>query len=94
MIGVAIGTLLRSTAAGISLFVSVFFVLPPLLGLLPASIGDHLTPYLPSNAGAAMYDGTARLTSALSPAAGLSLLCAYTAVLVTAAAWRLRTTDA
>src|SRR5262249_3875300 len=34
LIGVALGALLRSTAAGISTFAGVFFVLPPLAGLL------------------------------------------------------------
>jgi hypothetical protein len=93
-IGVAVGALLRNTAAGISLFVSAFFVLPPLTGLLPASVSTHLTQYLPSNAGASMYDGTARITSALSPGAGFGLLCIYSALLVAAAAWRLRRSDA
>jgi ABC-2 type transport system permease protein len=38
MIGVALGALLRNTAAGISTFVGAFFVIPPLAGLLPSSI--------------------------------------------------------
>ena len=48
MIGVALGALLRNTAAGIATFAGVFFVIPPLTGLLPASIRDHLSQYLPS----------------------------------------------
>ena len=58
MIGVALGALLRNTAAGISTFAAVFFVIPPLTGLLPVSISDHLSPYLPSNAGEALWGGT------------------------------------
>ena len=51
MIGVALGALFRNTAAGIATFAGVFFVIPPLTGLLPASISDHLSQYLPSSAG-------------------------------------------
>src|SRR6266705_1860275 len=47
LIGVALGTLFRNTAAGIATFAGVFFVVPPLAGLLPASVSNHLTPYLP-----------------------------------------------
>ena len=94
MIGVALGALLRNTAAGISSFVAAFFVIPPLAGLLPASISNHLTPYLPSNAGAAVYGGAARVHDALAPWTGFSVLCVYAAVLIGAAAWRLRRVDA
>ena len=94
MIGVALGALLRNTAAGISTFVGVFFVIPPLTELLPASVSDHLTQYLPSNAGAALWGGTHGVQSALSPWTGFALLCGYAVILIAAAAWRLRSADA
>jgi hypothetical protein len=96
MIGLALGALLRNTAAGISTFVGVFFVIPPLTGLLPASVSDHLTKYLPSNAGEALWSGThsASATSSLSPWTGFALLCGYAVILIAAAAWRLRSADA
>jgi ABC-2 type transport system permease protein len=94
LIGMSIGSLLRSTAAGISTFVGAFFVVPPLAQLLPSSIGDHLVQYFPSNAGEAMYSGTHGVTNVLSPWAGFGVLCAYAVVLIAAAAWRLRKTDA
>ena len=72
LIGVALGALLRSTAAGIATFAGVFFVLPPLAGLLPASIGDHLTQYLPSNAGSALWGGAQDVPDALSPWTGFA----------------------
>ncbi|MDP9117227.1 MAG: ABC transporter permease [Actinomycetota bacterium] len=93
MIGVALGALFRNTAAGISTFVGVFFVVPPLAGLLPSSIRDHITQYLPSNAGAALFGGGHGVTNALSPWVGFSVLCGYAAVLIGAAAWRLRRVD-
>jgi hypothetical protein len=95
LLGVALGGLLRATAAGISVFAAVFFVLPPLAGLLPASVGDHLTRYLPSYAGSAVWGGAQGVPGgALSPWTGFGLLCGYAAVLTTAAAWRLRRSDA
>jgi ABC-type transport system involved in multi-copper enzyme maturation permease subunit len=94
LIGVSLGALFRNTAAGIATFAGVFFVLPPLAGLLPASISNHLAPYLPSNAGASLWGGSATVHNALSPWTGFGLLCGYAAVLIVAAAWRLRRTDA
>ena len=94
MIGVALGALLRNTAAGIATFAGIFFVIPPLTGLLPASISDHLTQYLPSYAGEAVWGGVRGVTNALSPWTGFALLCAYAVVLIGAAALRLRRVDA
>jgi ABC-type transport system involved in multi-copper enzyme maturation permease subunit len=94
MIGVALGALFRNTAAGIATFAGVFFVIPPLTGLLPASISDHVTQYLPSSAGEAVWGGGRDITNALSPWTGFALLCGYAAVLIAAAAVRLRRVDA
>ncbi|HMD25261.1 MAG TPA: ABC transporter permease subunit [Streptosporangiaceae bacterium] len=94
MIGVALGALFRNTAAGIATFAGVFFVIPPLTGLLPASISDHLSQYLPSNAGEAVWGGARGVTDALSPWTGFALLCGYAVVLIAAAALRLRRVDA
>jgi ABC-2 type transport system permease protein len=94
LIGVALGALFRNTAAGISTFAAVFFVIPPLTSLLPASISNHLAPYLPSNAGEVLWGGTNGVQNALSPWTGFALLCGYAVVLIAAAAWRLRRADA
>jgi ABC-2 type transport system permease protein len=94
MIGVALGALFRNTAAGIATFAGVFFVIPPLTQLLPASVSDHLTQYLPSYAGEAVWGGTRGISDALSPWAGFALLCGYAVVLIAAAAVRLRRVDA
>jgi ABC-2 type transport system permease protein len=94
LIGVTLGALFRNTAAGISAFVGAFFVIPPLADVLPSSISDHLTQYLPSNLGQAMYGEVRGVHDALSPWAGFALLCGYTAVLIAAAAWRLKHADA
>jgi len=94
VIGIALGALLRNTAAGIATFAGVFFVLPPLAGLLPASISDHLVQYLPSNAGGVLYGVNRGIAHPLSAWTGFALLCAYAVVLIGAGAWRLRRSDA
>jgi ABC-type transport system involved in multi-copper enzyme maturation permease subunit len=94
MIGVALGALFRNTAAGISTFAAAFFVIPPLTGLLPASVSNHLSQYLPSNAGEALWGGTQGVQNVLSPWTGFAVLCGYAVILIAAAAWRLRRADA
>src|SRR5262249_4099987 len=94
LIGVALGAVLRNTAAGIATFASVFFVIPLLASLLPASISSHLAQYLPSNAGGVIWGGAAYVQNALSPWTGFAVLCGDAAVLIGAAAWRLRRSDA
>ena len=95
MIGLALGALLRNTAAGISTFVGVFFVLPPLTQLLPASWSSHFVQYLPSNAGSVLYGGEQPgLANALAPWTGFAVLAAYAVVLIALASWRLRRVDA
>jgi ABC-type transport system involved in multi-copper enzyme maturation permease subunit len=54
LIGLALGFLLRSTAAGIAVLVGGVFIGPNLLNLLPESITDVFMKYLPSEAGSAM----------------------------------------
>lgn len=94
MTGMALGGLLRNTAAGISTFVAVFFVLPPLTDLLPSSWSSHFVQYLPSNAGEVLFGGARGLAHPLAPWTGFGLLCAYAVVMIGFAAWRLRRADA
>jgi len=94
MIGMALGGLLRNTAAGISPFAAVFFVIPPLTDLLPSSWSSHFVQYLPSNAGEVLFGGARGLAHPLAPWTGFGLLCAYAVVMIGFAAWRLRRADA
>jgi ABC-2 type transport system permease protein len=94
LICVALGTLSRNTAGGITTFVAVFFVLPPITLLLPSPWRSHFVQYLPSNAGSAMYASAHSLTPALSPWTGFTVLAGYAVVLIGAAAWRLKHADA
>ncbi len=92
LIGMALGGVFRNTAAGISSLVALFFVIPPVLDLLPASWANNIGPYLPSNAGEAFWghpDG-----AHLSALAGLFVLLGWTVAAIAAAAVRLKTRDA
>ena len=90
----ALGALLRNTAAAITTFVAVFFVIPPLTLLLPASLTDHFVQYLPSTIGGVLTDGISTAAHPLAPWTGFAVLCAYAVVLIGIAAWRLRRVDA
>lgn len=94
LIAVALGALLRNTAAGISTFVGVFFVIPPLTLLLPADLSSQFVPYLPSNAGGALYGADNGVDETLSPWTGFAVLCAYAVATIAAAAVWLRRRDA
>ncbi len=94
VIGLALGALLRRTAAGLSVFAAVFFVVPIVAAYLPHSITGFV-PYLPSNAGGALW-GAGKLFGGhqLGPWNGFAVLCGYAVVLTGLAAWRLRHRDA
>ena len=53
-----LGAIIRNTAGGIAAFAAIFFVIPPLLNVLPTSWNNAITPYLPSNAGRAIFSLT------------------------------------
>ncbi|HEX4290638.1 MAG TPA: hypothetical protein VH021_17070, partial [Trebonia sp.] len=54
VIGLALGALLLKTAAGLAAFAAVFFVVPVVVAALPHNI-TGFAPYLPSNAGGALW---------------------------------------
>jgi ABC-2 type transport system permease protein len=93
MLCTAFGTMLRATAGGISAFVVILFVLPPILFLLPTGTANAINPYLPSVAGGTV--GSALLSPhSFSPWGGFALFCAYVIAAILAAAWLLKGRDA
>ena len=91
--GLAVGAIIRNTAAGLSTIAAIFFVLPLLLRIALPESDQGFLRFMPSNAGGALWDAALSPTS-LSPWTGFALLCGYTAALVAVAAWRLRQGDA
>jgi ABC-2 type transport system permease protein len=82
---VGLGTILRNTAGGIAMFAAIFFVIPPLMNVLPTSWNDAITPYLPGNAGRAIISITHDAHS-LAPWTGFALFCGYAAITLVVAA--------
>jgi hypothetical protein len=93
-LAVGIGTLVRSTAGGIALFVLLLFVLPGITSILPSSMADAISPYLPLNAGVAVATSTFDSPHHLAPWTGFALLCGYALVTIAAAAVGLVRRDA
>jgi ABC-type transport system involved in multi-copper enzyme maturation permease subunit len=93
LFGLGLGAIIRSTAGGIAALAAIVFVLPPIVGLLPTSVANSIDPYLPSNAGGAIWTinpdpGT------LAPWAGFGVFCAYVAISIAVAAVLLVRRDA
>jgi hypothetical protein len=82
---VALGALLRNTAGGIAAFVFLLFVLPGISAILPSSVNDAVSPYLPLSAGTAIASHHFDSPHHLAPWAGFGLFCAYAAAAVIAA---------
>jgi ABC-type transport system involved in multi-copper enzyme maturation permease subunit len=93
LLGLALGALLRNTAAAVSALFGVLFAPQIVAGFLPSTWSDQIYPYLPVPAGVAVT--TVRPDPAsLGPWTGFGLFCLYTAVLLALGAWRLRRHDA
>jgi ABC-2 type transport system permease protein len=92
LLALGIGTLIRHSAGAIAAVFGLIFVLPGIVSALPSSWYDTISPYLPSNAGEAMFRQT-RDAHQLSPWAGLVVFCLYAAVALAAAAVSLTRRD-
>ena len=76
LMGLALGTLLRSTPAALSALFALIFLLPGLgTFLLPATVRDDVLPYLPSNAGSA-FTSVTPTPELLSPGQGALVFAA------------------
>ncbi len=92
LFGLGLGAITRSTAAGISALAALIFVLPPIIGLLPSSTANSINPYLPSNAGGAVWTIHPDANT-LAPWTGLGLFAGYAALSLVIAAVLLRRRD-
>jgi ABC-2 type transport system permease protein len=85
LFGLGLGAIIRSTAGAIAALAGIVFVLPPIVGLLPASVANSIEPYLPSSAGNAIWTINPD-PNTLSPWVGFGVFCAYTALAIAVAA--------
>jgi hypothetical protein len=81
----AIGAIVRNTAGGIAAFAALFFVIPPLMNILPASWNNAISPYLPDAVGRSIFSLHPGSHS-LAPWPGFALFVGYTALAVATAA--------
>lgn len=92
LLGLAVGSLLRSTAGAVVALTGLLFLLPVLVQLVPG-LRESVGPWLPTQAGSAALVLGDR-TGYLAPLAGQLLVAGYTALALAAAAARLRRSDA
>jgi ABC-2 type transport system permease protein len=92
LLGLGLGTLLRSTAGAISALFGLLFALTILAGFLPGALSSQVRKFLPENAGSDIT-AVARDPGSLGPWAGFGLLCLYAAVALGLSAWLLRRRD-
>lgn len=93
VLGLALGALLRNTAAGISTLFGLLFVLPIIMRFFPASFSDKVDKYLPNSAGQAILHVRPEVGS-LAPWTGFALFCGYAVVALAVAAWTIQRRDA
>ncbi len=84
ILGVALGSLLRHTAAGIGTIVALVFILPGIADALPDSWRHPIEKYWPTQAGVQLFR-VHQDAFTLSPWWGFGLLCSFVAVLFVAA---------
>ncbi|MER6001551.1 ABC transporter permease subunit [Nonomuraea angiospora] len=95
LLGLAIGTMLRHTAAAVPVYLGVLVLLPPvLLAALPGAVRETVLPYLPTLALQAMYHVGDDGVPVLGPVAGTAVSLAWVAVALAGAAVLLRRRDA
>jgi len=93
VMGIGLGFLLRSTAAGAGAVVTTLMIAPIMMNLLPSSISDTFGKLLPSNAGTAIQ-GVSANGELLSAGWGVVVLMGWVTAIVGAAAVSLKRRDA
>ena len=81
----ALGAIVRNTAGGIASFVALFFVIPPLVTVFPASWQNAINPWIPNSVFRSIFQLT-HGSHSLSPAGGLAVSLGYVAFAVAVAA--------
>ncbi len=94
LFALAIGAIVRHSAAAITGVIAFVLVLTPLSQLLPGNIGKYVHAYLPAAAGQVIVEVRHGHYGPLGPWQGLGIFCAWTALLLIVAAITLERRDA
>ncbi|MFE3206379.1 ABC transporter permease [Embleya sp. NPDC059237] len=93
ILAIGVGAIVRNAAGGIAIVFGLLLVLPQVVQALPTAWQDHITKYLPSEAGQA-FTRWHPSADALSPNTGITVFALYAAATLAAAAVLLRRRDA
>jgi ABC-type transport system involved in multi-copper enzyme maturation permease subunit len=86
LLGLAAGWLIRSKIGGVAVLIGFMYIVPPLVGLLPQSIGRVLVGLMPSSAGSAML--SVESGGGLgSPIAGFAIWTGYLVLFTALSGW-------
>lgn len=79
LLGLGLGAIVRSSAGAMTALFGLLFVPQLILQVLPASWQDNVGPYLPMDAGEAVFAGEGNMAPHLAPWTGFAVFCAYAA---------------
>lgn len=94
LFAMAVGGLIRHTAGALAIVIALVIVVPPLVGLIPGTIANHVHGYLPTVAGVLVAQTSQQPADVLSGWQGFGVFCAWTVVLLAACGWLLIKRDA
>ncbi len=98
LIGLGIASIIRSSAASLSVFTGIMLVLTVVLFALPGIIVHDVSRFLPANISSTVFASTTpsqlQGTPLFSPFIGLLLLALYAAVLLIVGGWTMTRRDA
>ncbi|TNY36130.1 ABC transporter permease [Thermomonospora catenispora] len=94
LFALAVGAIVRHTAAGITVVIGLVLVIAPMANLLPGDAGRYVRGSLPTEAGRLITQQHPAEGDVLGPWQGLGVMALWTAVLLVVAAVLLRRRDA
>jgi len=80
LLALGLASIIRVTAAAISTFVGLLFILPIIADVLPSSFTSDIGRFLPANIGTVMMSAHYHGTDPFGPWTSFGLLCAYAAL--------------
>jgi hypothetical protein len=84
LLALGLASIIRVTAAAISTFVGILFILPIIADVLPSSFTSDIGRFLPANIGTVMMSAHNHGTDPFGPWTSFALLCAYAAAFLVA----------
>jgi len=97
LIGLGIASIVRSSAASLSIFTSIMLVLTVVLFALPGIIVHDMSRFLPANISSTVFASTTpsqlQGTPLFSPLIGLLLIALYAATLLVVGGWMMTRRD-